>query len=326
MSKRRDEMITGVIDGSFLLHRCMHVKGLLELETKAGIKTGGMVGFANSCNKYISDLGLNNCIVVFDGGISKRRRKLYPEYKGDTRREKSDPLYVEPDEEKRKYRESYDFQVPLIERLCKSLGIKFVKINGLEADDVIYNICKRFCKGLVYTISDDQDYYQMICETETLSCRVFRPMLNEIVHVAAFERQMGYPFEQFLLRKAIIGDRSDSIVGVEGAGETSANTIMTGVGSIGDYPFTEFFNRCARHKGKRINKIATQKDVALRNYQLVDISREIIPDDILKEIEIIITTKNSVVLQEVNTIIEQYEVNSVLEQLPSWIVPFQKLR
>ena len=68
-----------IIDG---LNTFIRVFSVIPTTNDDGIHVGGIVGFLRSIGYTINMFRPTRVIIVFDGkGGSKRRRKLYPEYK-----------------------------------------------------------------------------------------------------------------------------------------------------------------------------------------------------------------------------------------------------
>ena len=69
-----------IVDGLNTFIRSFAVNPALNED---GLHIGGMVGFMKSVRYSCDILKPSRCIIVFDGkGGSKRRQKIYPEYKG----------------------------------------------------------------------------------------------------------------------------------------------------------------------------------------------------------------------------------------------------
>jgi 5'-3' exonuclease len=82
MLLRRKRMPTFlVMDGNNLLYRIIKGKSYPKLATNDGIPTGGVYGVLQSVHRLYASLFPAGGIMVFDGGLSERRRALFPDYK-----------------------------------------------------------------------------------------------------------------------------------------------------------------------------------------------------------------------------------------------------
>lgn len=162
-----------------------------------------------------------NLIVCWEGGNLKRR-KLFPKYK-----RKEDVLPPE----RLQLIASVGKQQDIARKLLAGLGVAQAYAPGWEADDVMGTLAKRWSKtGLrVGIFTGDQDLWQCISER----VHVLRPERTgdiEVVNLRALGEHTGLTPRDFLLAKALAGDRGDNIPGVRGIGEKNATKIVTGVG------------------------------------------------------------------------------------------------
>lgn len=312
-----------LIDGNYLLHRCMRVGGLGSLSTSYNIPIGGVFGFIKSVRSSLWSVGATSCIVVFDGGISERRRQIYPAYKGSKYRSKEDPLYEEQvDEDRIRYAESFSTQRKILQdRFLRYMGIPSIRVIGFEADDIIYHLSRRGANCVI--ASDDRDYLQAVSET----CQVIRPIAQERITTQSFADEVGYPQDQFFIRKAILGDGSDNIPGIYDVGKGTVNKLLSSFDGDPSYPFEEFFLECVENGSKRALRIASDDGVStvLRNYRLIDLSLE----EITHTTHLSISEKLHNVcpfdIVAVRELLLKYEMVSLVKEYHSWILPFQKL-
>jgi 5'-3' exonuclease len=330
-------MITAIFDGNYLLHRCMRAGDLGKLHNRYGKPTGGVMGFLKSTQKTLRTYSITRCITVFDGGISSRRRFLYPEYKGAKYREPDDPLFLENDDPERAlYHEEFAQQRRYLQLLLKLLGIYVVRLRDWEADDLCYRIAKYYNRqpGVVYLVSDDQDYFQAVYDWSTRhsdgaidcgSLRLYRPIADELITEHNFSAIVGHRIEQHLLYRAIVGDGSDKIKGVAGVGGGWMRKIFEEYKGSTVYPFEDFFLFCMEHRTRTVRKISEQLDVVLRNYELMNLDLEPYPIEVEQQVTSILTEDLGVDLGEVRKFLVQLELSSILSQYAQWVIPFQRL-
>lgn len=73
-----------IIDGSYMLHRNLHIEELNLLTDNNGNKTGGLFGFMRSLLKACKSVKQGYMpIICWDSGLSERRLKIYPNYKNN---------------------------------------------------------------------------------------------------------------------------------------------------------------------------------------------------------------------------------------------------
>jgi DNA polymerase-1 len=113
--------------------------------------------------------------------------------------------------------EMYDQEVRLIEML-ETLNVKHIYPNVLEADDVCAWLAHTLT-GTNVVVSVDQDLLQLI----TPKTSVFN--LKDLITYANFEEKKGVKPENYKLFKAIKGDPSDNIAGLDGYGEVRSRKL-----------------------------------------------------------------------------------------------------
>lgn len=205
-----------IIDGNYGICRCVYANS--NLKTKSGIPTGGPYLFFKILNSMMSQHG-NNCIVVFDGGLSQRRLGLYPHYKEKVRGELTAEQQLEKDVESEKFEYAYS----ITEEILPYLGIPWIRLRQ-EADDIIYLLAKELSKKeMVMVHSDDKDYLQFLTIENVL---VNQPMKGIIWTKDKFIEEYGFDPKHFTLYKSLIGDGSDNIPGVVGIGDARATSII----------------------------------------------------------------------------------------------------
>jgi 5'-3' exonuclease len=283
-------------------------------------------GSLQAIQGVLSSTRAKKCFVTFDAGVSKRRREMLPEYRGPRHREPNDPHYQEKDPEKVKYDKKFDYQRSLLLLAFRKLGIRSLRIGGWEADDLIYAITNALGestdKGLpINIITNDRDLLQLI-NSHTI---VTRPTSGQIVTEENFEEEVGYPQDQFLIRRAIIGEGgSDNIPGIPGvAGKTAALAFEDGA-PVCPWPFEDLFNFCSDHKSARVRKISDNIDILMRNHRIIDLTEE--DHGPIKEgVSKLIRSPVGVDLIGVKKLLTELDMFSITKDLHIWIAPFHRL-
>jgi len=321
-------MISAIVDGNYLLHRCMRVGSVAALENRFGKPTGGFFAALRSIHGAFNDYKIDSAYVVFDSGISKRRRVLLPEYKGPRYRDRLDPLFEEPDEEHALYLKKFRLQRAMLQYILPKLGVRTIRLkepHGWEADDLIYALIQCIETSPVIVMSDDKDMLQLLSPSNGKNVHLVRPIAKQYLTEDTFEEVFRYPLEQDLLRKAILGDASDNIPKVPGCGKKGVDSIFLEGAPVCEYPFEEFLMWCMDHKLKKVRAIADNLDIVLRNYELMDLSREDVTQA-RPALEDIIRSPVSVDLSTVKRFLSELDLHSIVRELHTWSVAFQRLR
>ncbi|ATW58001.1 exodeoxyribonuclease [Pseudomonas phage nickie] len=149
------------------------------------------------------------------------RYDIHPEYKG---KRDNTP-------EKAVSRREYKRQVPIFRQALSLIGMEQRFAKGDEADDLASALVhNRTPNQKIMLVSGDHDWLQLVSDDVDW----FDPRTEGLfVDMSNFEEVTGYPnVIQFSQSKALIGDGSDNIKGVEGIGDKAVPLIFKEWGSI----------------------------------------------------------------------------------------------
>ena len=182
-----------------------------------GDHCGGIVGFLKSVGYAIRLLAPTRCVITFDGvGGSFKRRKLFPEYK----QHRAGKIRLN-----RAYEEMSD--APTEEQQCRNqylrltnylqiMPVNMLSIDHVEADDVLAYLATEYFKESekVYIMSSDKDFLQL-CDGRV---QVYSPTKKRIYGPAEVLTDYNIHPNNFVLYRALDGDDSDDVPGIELAG------------------------------------------------------------------------------------------------------------
>lgn len=206
---------------------------------------------------------------------AKFRFETYPEYKGN----RNDTP------EKVKEKEEYHLQQPFIKNMLSHLGIPQMRVEGFEADDLAYHLCKHFvAKGYqVNLITSDKDWLQMLDKGVTwVDMRLDRKCTLETF--ADFTKMNT--IDQFIAAKCFTGDTSDNIKGVGGIGDGAVANIFSRWNTVKDMiaehkasgGFTKDnlpkeFARCRNKLNEFCTNTNGMLETFIRNQKLMNLSK-----------------------------------------------------
>jgi len=199
-------------DGSSYLDRACHA--LPPLANSSGEPTGAVLGVLNMLGKLVKETDPARVAVVFDAPGKTFRDELFAEYKAQR-----PPM---PDELRSQVQ-------PLIEAV-EALGLPMLRIEGVEADDVIGTLARRAAEaGMNVLISTgDKDMSQLVGPRISLVNTMTGTSLDRDGVKAKFD---VYP-EQIVGYLALAGDSSDNIPGVPKVGPKTAAKWLNQYGSL----------------------------------------------------------------------------------------------
>lgn len=257
---------TLILDGAHSIRRAMYTPNTRNLSNKQGVPTGAIYSFFNSLKTTISSIRATSLVVIWEGGHSKRRETIYPEYKdrGEYVEEKDSFGMTDL--------EYYLHQLSWVKKILEYYGIPQLSVPGKEGDDTLYQVT-RLIKGNKVIVSEDRDFFSLI--SDNISC--YRPIKKEYVELGNFESITGYKSPRhFLYGKCILGDGSDNIPGVaKGVGEGTVLSVLEKIEDPNEVTTSRILKEASLFKKARFDKlVAAGEDALNRNLDLIDISRE----------------------------------------------------
>ncbi len=205
-----------LLDGYSLIYRSYFAFIRNPLRNPEGRNSSAVFGFFNSLLNLLKNRKPPYFAIILDSRTPTFRHTLYPEYKA-TRQKTPEDLHV---------------QVPVIEELATRLGIPTLRVDGVEADDLMATLAK-LCRQEgrpCYIISGDKDLLQLVHEP----VRILRPEKGDFIeldHEGVYRLWSVYP-EQIVDYLSLVGDASDNVPGAKGIGEKTAISLLTQFGSL----------------------------------------------------------------------------------------------
>jgi DNA polymerase-1 len=276
-----------LIDSYGLIYRSYFAFLTRPLRNSAGKNVSALFGFARTVVSLLDDgapladsegklekqgkyMPLR-LAAVFDSRTPTFRHKKYPEYKAN-RQKAPDDLHE---------------QVPLVEEFLNALGIKCLKAEGFEADDIIATLATK-CRSegrQCYILSSDKDLLQLVgggiyeLRPSKINRNNEAQMTSsgpswDLIGPDEVKSEWGVEPEKVLDLLSLIGDSSDNVPGVKGIGEKSAIKLMARYGSL-----DEIYKNIAAIEGATGKKIAEGKKDAYSSQDLIRLRNDVpLPD------------------------------------------------
>jgi DNA polymerase-1 len=200
-----------LIDGSSYLFRAFHA--LPPLSNRSGEPTGALFGVVNMLRATLKQRPARVAFVL-DASGKTFRHDLYAEYKAN--RAPTPP--------------ELKAQVEPMMAIVQALGIPLLRIDGVEADDVIGTLaCRGAESGYAVTISTgDKDFAQLV----EPRIKLVNTMTGSVLDEAAVRDKFGVPPERIVDLLALMGDSIDNIPGVEKCGPKTAAKWLAEYGTL----------------------------------------------------------------------------------------------
>ncbi len=249
-----------IIDSNALLHRAFHA--LPPLTNKSGQETGAVYGYLLTMFKAINDLKPDYIVACFDTKMPTFRHEMFKDYKAQRPATPSGIIS----------------QIPITKEVLEAFGIPVFAKEGVEADDLIATICVKTVeqnKDLeVYILSGDLDNLQLVnnnIKVYTLGKGIKDTVIYDTGKVI---ERFGVSPEQMVDFKALTGDPSDNIPGVEGIGKKTAAEIIQKYGSIENL-YGELSTDTAVLKPKVKEMLKQNKESAIMSRELSQMKKDV---------------------------------------------------
>lgn len=227
-----------LVDGNSIMNRAFFATyGRAPMTAPDGTPTGAVNGFFNTLLSVKDEYKPTDICVLFDLKAPTFRHKMSADYKA-TRKPMMPDLAV---------------QMPLCKEILDLMGIARMEMEGYEADDLIGTLSRLGEENSddVYILSGDHDDFQLISE----HVKVIMPQSGKgkpprvLYDRDLFIEENGVGPEVFVQVKALMGDNSDNIIGVEKVGPKTAFKLIADYGSIeGVLAHTSELSKCLAAK------------------------------------------------------------------------------
>jgi len=237
-----------------------------------GHHIGGMAGFMKSLGFAIRSFKPTRVVLVFDGkGGSQRRRKIYKEYKANrkppTRLNRSYDMTTDEQE-----KENMKWQLVSLVEMVECLPVSILALDNIEADDAIAYFSELVTKngGNSIIYSTDKDFLQMVSD----SVKLYNPVKKKTFDVDIVMETYGVHPSNFVFYRSLLGDKSDNIDGIKGAGE---KTVLKYIPELADPNIEVNLNLVEqkytdiKKKPKLVENILDNTSIVNRNLQLMNL-------------------------------------------------------
>jgi DNA polymerase I len=201
-----------LVDASSYLYRAFHA--LPGLSNSRGEPTGAVLGVLNMLAKFFKECRPKRIGLVFDAPGRTFRDDLFAEYKAH-RTPMSNDLRS---------------QIEPLLAILRAQGLPLLRVEGVEADDVIGTLAGRAASAgqSVLISTGDKDMAQLVDGSITL----VNTMSNTVLDRAGVKAKFDVFPEQIIDYLALVGDTSDNIPGIEKVGPKTAAKLLNQYGTL----------------------------------------------------------------------------------------------
>ena len=223
-------------------------------------------------NKLTREIKPDKIIVVWDGeGGSKKRKIKNKNYKAGRTPPRLNRgvnnLTEQEEAENRQWQ-----QLKSYEYLNSTPIIQFREPH-VEADDVIAYICQhqRYSDWQKVIVSSDKDFIQVLDENTVL----YRPTQSQILNTKRVVEQYGIHPNNFVLARALAGDKSDNLDGVAGVGIKTASKRFPFLKNEEEYYLADIYAHCEENQDSKLKvygNILEAVNIVNLNYEIMQLS------------------------------------------------------
>lgn len=245
-----------LLDGHSLAYRAFFALPAENFSTSTGQHTNAVYGFTSMLINVMRDEQPTHIAVAFDVSRQTFRTEEYADYKAGRS--------ATPNE--------FKGQVSLLHEVLDALKIRYVEVDGFEADDVLATLTTQALAEdfEVLICSGDRDSLQLVTERST----VLYPVkgVSELARMTpdAVQTKYGVLPERYSDLAALVGESSDNLPGVPGVGPKTA---AKWIGQYGD--LTGLVAHVDEIKGKAGESLREHLDGVLRNRRLNQLVRDL---------------------------------------------------
>jgi DNA polymerase-1 len=212
MAKKASQPSVFLIDGTNYIYRAFYA--IRGLSTSRGFPTNAIYGFTTMLMKLCRDWKPDYIAVAFDARGPTFRHEVYDQYKANR---KAMPEDLRP-------------QIDPIKDIVRGFSIKVIEEEGIEADDAIGTLAKRFGEAGMKVIiaSGDKDLMQLVSD-RVLMVDTMKDISYDIEGV---RERFGVEPDRVVDILGLAGDTSDNVPGIPGVGEKTALKLVRQFGSL----------------------------------------------------------------------------------------------
>lgn len=241
-----------LIDGSSMIYRAFFAIPS-NLQTSKGLHTNAIFGFALMFRKILAGRRPTMGAVVFDPPGPTTRDLKFPAYKAHRPGMPSD----------------LRAQIPWINKVVEVHDFPMLRVEGLEADDVIGTLTREAVElgHEVHIISADKDFTQLIRD-DSGGVRMIDTMRDITYDAELVRKKWGVTPDKIVELFALIGDKIDNVPGVPGIGQKGAVDLIEKYGTLDG-----ILENLPNLKGRAKKALEEHRDQALLSRELVTIDQ-----------------------------------------------------
>lgn len=240
-----------LIDGFNLLYRCYFA--VPDLRSPEGFPTNALHGWVKSLWRLQDQEKPAGTYVFFDLGGAQDRLALLPDYKAQREEMPADLV----------------LQIDPTKQLTSAMGCAVIEVEGVESDDLLATKARALAQQgeEVLIVSADKDFAQLV--DDRIQILLPPPSANprlgwRRLDAAGVREKFGVPPSYIADYLALVGDASDNIPGLDGAGPKTVSKWILSYGGLEAILAADAVLEPVRFRGR----LAAEANKWRRNLQL----------------------------------------------------------
>ena len=245
-----------------------------------GAPIGGLRGCIQSIQKLVRESKPDMIVICWDGeGGSVKRKLIKKDYKAGRKPIRLNRairnMSSQEEMENKVWQQSrlieYYNQIPVVQFMFK----------GTEADDIIAYVAKHklledYDKII---LSSDKDFFQLLDDKTVL----YRPVQKEVLNKNSILEKFGIHPTNFAMARAMVGDKSDNIDGIQGVGLKTVSRRFPFLKEEKNKTFSDILDHCKNELSdkevKAYRNVLENEDLLRENYQMMHLYAPILTID-----------------------------------------------
>jgi DNA polymerase-1 len=289
-----------LLDGHSLAYRAFFALPAENFSTSTGQHTNAVYGFTSMLINVLRDEQPTHVAVAFDVSRQTFRSEQYADYKATRSATPSE----------------FSGQIPLVREVLDALRIRWVEVDGYEADDVIATLTSEATAQDMEVIicTGDRDAFQLVSDKVTLLYPVRGVSEVWRMDPARVEEKYLVTPERYSDLAALVGESSDNLPGVPGVGPKTAAKWLAQYGDL-----QGVVAHADEIKGKAGEALREHLNDVLRNRRLNQLVRDLPLPVTVPELE-----RRNWDREQVHTVFDSLEFRVLRDRLFEYLEPPQE--
>ena len=198
------------------------------LSAPDGSTTWGAYGAFNVVTSMVRKYEPTHLMIAFDKGRSSKRLAIDPEYKANRDKKRSDDKPKSFTDQA--FSQDFRPQLDMFMELCFKNGLPYLRLDNVEADDIIATAALSFINVFdkIVIVSADHDLHQLVRKNIIVvkPSASYRDIEEEIYDEKAIIDEWGVEPSRLPEIWALMGDKGDNVKGIPGIGPKKATKLI----------------------------------------------------------------------------------------------------